>query len=266
MPFVDVDQKRLHYADSHPQGAPEGGLTLIFIHGLGSSQNYYFPILPDLTPHHRCITVDTYGSGRSAYTGLEQSVGTMVADFAGVLDALKIRKAVVVGHSLGGTVALHLAIQFPDRVIGVVSIGPVHPSATTGGIFEKRMQVVSEDGMEPMANTIPDAATGSRSRPLHKAFIRELLLGQNPLGYISLCRVVSSATAPDYAAVKAPLLLIAGDEDKSAPLDGCKHIFSHVSSQNKRFEVLAGVGHWHCIEASDEVGKLIANFAKSISA
>lgn len=144
MPFVDIDQKRLHYADSHPKGAPDGGLTFVFIHGLGSSQNYYFPILPDLTPHHRCITVDTYGSGRSAYTGLEQSVSTMVADFAGVLDALKIRKAAIVGHSLGGTVALHLATQCPDRIVAVVAIGPVHPTASTGGIFEKRIQVVSE--------------------------------------------------------------------------------------------------------------------------
>jgi pimeloyl-ACP methyl ester carboxylesterase len=122
------------------------------------------------------------------------------------------------------------------------------------------------DGMEPMANTIPEAATGSRSTPLHKAFIRELLLGQNPLGYISLCRVISAATAPDYAAVKAPFLLIAGEEDKSAPLDGCKHIIGNVTSQNKKIEVLPGVGHWHCIEAGEEVGKLIAEFAKSINA
>lgn len=115
-----------------------------------------------------------------------------------------------------------------------------------------------------MANTIPNAATGSRSTPLQKAFIRELLLGQNPLGYISLCRVVSSATAPDYAAVKAPLLIIAGEEDKSAPLDGCKHILGSVSSSTKKLEILPKVGHWHCIEASDEVGKLIADFAQQV--
>jgi pimeloyl-ACP methyl ester carboxylesterase len=148
MPFVEIiDQKKLHYADSHPQGAPAGGLTFLFIHGLGSSQNYYFPIIPYLTTNHRCIALDTYGSGRSAYTGMEQSVGTMVCDFVTVLDRLKVAKAVVVGHSLGGTVVLQLASQHPDRVLGVVSIGPVHPTASTGGIFEKRIQVVSEGGL-----------------------------------------------------------------------------------------------------------------------
>lgn len=115
-----------------------------------------------------------------------------------------------------------------------------------------------------MANTIPEAATGSRSTPLQKAFIRELIINQDANGYISLCRVVSAAHAPDYHAVKTAYLLIASDEDKSAPIAGCRHIFENISSQNKSFEVISGVGHWHCIEAPDEVGKLIDSFSQTI--
>ncbi|CRG85724.1 hypothetical protein PISL3812_02746 [Talaromyces islandicus] len=263
MPYITVNQKRLNYADSHPEGAPSGGQTFVFIHGLGSSQNYFFAILPHLTASHRCVTIDTYGSGRSRFTGLDQNVGTIANDVVKLMDGLKISKAVVVGHSMGGTTALHLAGQYSERVVAVVAIGPVHPTPSTGQIFEKRIQVVSEDGMEPMADKIPGTATGCRSTPLQKAFIRELILGQDPAGYISLCRVVSTATAPDYAAIKAPLLVIAGDEDKSAPLDGCKHIIAHVSSSTKILDVLSGVGHWHCIEASDEVGKLVVSFTRT---
>lgn len=116
-----------------------------------------------------------------------------------------------------------------------------------------------------MANTIPNAATGSKSTALHKAFIRELILGQSPEGYVSLCRVISEATAPDYAAITTPLLIIAGSEDKSAPLEGCKHIMASVSSSVKSLDVLPGVGHWHCIEASEDVGKLISNFVSSLT-
>ena len=47
MPFVTANNHRLNYADSHPAGPPTpSGLTFIFIHGLGSSQNYYFPVIP----------------------------------------------------------------------------------------------------------------------------------------------------------------------------------------------------------------------------
>ena len=120
--------------------------------------------------------------------------------------------------------------------------------------------------MEPMANTIPFAAVGSRSTALQKAFIRELLSGQDPKGYAALCRAIASAQPSDYAAIHAPFLLIAGEEDKSASMEGCQHIFNHVSSKTKSLEVLKGVGHWHCIEAGDEVGQLIAKFADDISA
>lgn len=117
-----------------------------------------------------------------------------------------------------------------------------------------------------MANTIPFGAVGSRSTPLQKAFIRELILGQDPKGYAALCRAIAAAKPADYAAVKAPFLLIAGEEDKSASMEGCQYIFDHVSSKQKSLEVLKGVGHWHCIEAADEVGGLIAKFANVVNA
>ncbi|PCH07491.1 Alpha/beta hydrolase fold-1 [Penicillium occitanis (nom. inval.)] len=248
MPYIDVNQKRLNYSDSHPNGPPAGGLTYLFIHGLGSSQNYYGGVIPHLTSNHRCIAIDTYGSGRSTFTGLDQSIDTIADDAVKVMDGLKVSKAVLVGHSMGGTTVLQFAAKYGDRLVAVVAIGPVHPTA---------------DGMEPMANTIPNAATGSKSTALQKAFIRELILSQSPGGYISLCKVISEATAPDYAAIKAPLLIIAGAEDKAAPLEGCKHIIANVSSTLKTLDVLPGVGHWHCIEASDEIGNLILKFTRS---
>jgi esterase/lipase len=117
-----------------------------------------------------------------------------------------------------------------------------------------------------MANTIPFGAVGSRSTPLQRAFIRELILGQDPKGYAALCRAIATAKPADYAAVKAPFLLIAGDEDKSASMEGCQYIFHHISSEQKSLEVLKGVGHWHCIEAADEVGELIAKFGDVLKA
>lgn len=147
MPYIEVNQKRLNYSDSHPNGPPVGGLTYIFIHGLGSSQNYYGGVIPHITPNHRCIAIDTYGSGRSAFTGLSQSIDTIADDVVKLMDRLKVSKAVLVGHSMGGTTALQFAAKYGDRVVMVVAIGPVHPTASTGQVFEKRIQIVSE-GMQ----------------------------------------------------------------------------------------------------------------------
>jgi pimeloyl-ACP methyl ester carboxylesterase len=144
MPYIDVNQKRLNYSDSHPNGPPAGGLTYLFIHGLGSSQNYYGGVIPHLTPNHRCIAIDTYGSGRSTFTGLDQSIDTIADDAVKVMDGLKVSKAVLVGHSMGGTTVLQFAAKYGDRLVAVVAIGPVHPTAGTGQVFEKRIQIVSE--------------------------------------------------------------------------------------------------------------------------
>ncbi|KAJ5327072.1 Alpha/beta hydrolase fold-1 [Penicillium brevicompactum] len=262
MPFVQANSHRLNYADSHPGGAPTStGLTFVFIHGLGSSQNYYYPVIPHLTESHRCVTIDTYGAARSEYTNATITIPSIAEDVIGVLDTLQIPKAVAVGHSMGGLVVTELGARYPDRMLGLVAIGPTHPSELLVSVMGKRSATVLEAGMEPMANTIPFGAVGSRSTALQKAFIRELILGQDPKGYAALCRAIASAQVPNYAAIKAPFLLIAGEEDKSASMEGCEHIFANVSSQQKSLEVLKGVGHWHCIEAGDEVGALIADFA-----
>lgn len=302
MPFVQANSHRLYYADSHPAGPPTPtGLTIIFIHGLGSSQNYYYPVIPHLTEKHRCITIDTYGAARSPYTNDTVSIPGIAEDVIGVLDALHVLKAVAVGHSMGGLVVTELGARYPNRMQGVVAIGPTHPSEMLVTVMSKRSETVLEGmclnflfgctpfsffsfffppslgstdlmllhmltfypaGMEPMANTIPFGAVGSRSTPLQKAFIRELILGQDPKGYAALCRAIASAQAPDYAAIQVPFLLIAGEEDKSASMEGCEYIYEHVSSKQKSLEVLKGVGHWHCIEAADEVGALIAKFVQ----
>lgn len=117
-----------------------------------------------------------------------------------------------------------------------------------------------------MANTIPDGATGPEATPLQKAFIREMIMAQDPGGYIANCKAIENAIPPEYSKVKCPILIIAGETDKSAPLDRCKIIYESLATpeSEKKLEVLSGVGHWHCIEASDRVGPLIKTFADQL--
>lgn len=106
MPFLELGYKRLHYSDLKPQDG-NARETFIFMHGLGSSQNYYSAVTQSLVANgFRCITFDNTGAGRSTYTFVEQSIETLAEDTIGVLDALKVEKAVFVGHSMGGYVSI----------------------------------------------------------------------------------------------------------------------------------------------------------------
>lgn len=118
------------------------------------------------------------------------------------------------------------------------------------------------DGVESLAITVPLSATGRSSTPLHHAFIRNLILSMPAENYTSLCRVIATAKKPNYATIMVPLLIIAGSEDTTAPMAGCESILENYSTrkEQKKIEVLGGIGHWHCIEAGDIVARHIRGF------
>ncbi|KAI4722692.1 alpha/beta-hydrolase [Aureobasidium sp. EXF-10727] len=268
MPFAKVNCKTLYYKDWTPKDGTTPRATLVMSHGLGSSNNYYTAVVPYLTEQgYRCICFDMTGSGLSPYTYVEQSIHSLAEDVTALMDVLSIDKAIFVGHSMSGIVGPELAAEWPDRIQGLILVGPVWPSSEVTPVFEDRINKVAEKGMDVMADTVPYAAVGSKATSLHHAFIRELLLGMDPAGYISLCRVIANAhkSPPKYAKVTCPTLIIAGEEDKSAPLAGCKKIIEALGSSQKDMVVMSKCGHWHCIEDPSEVGKLSLDFLKQIS-
>ncbi len=91
-------------------------------------------------------------------------------------------------------------------------------------------------------------------------------MSQDPEGNCPNCKAIETATPPDYAKVKCPVLIIAGAVDKSAPLAGCEKIFRELGTdaKNKRLEVLKDIGHWLCVEAPDEVGPLVYGFCQQL--
>ncbi|KAL6710591.1 hypothetical protein ACN47E_008639 [Coniothyrium glycines] len=263
MPFLRLKYKQIHYADLKPEGNARE--TFIFMHGLGSSQNYYHAVVQGLLASgFRCIIFDNTGAGRSPYTFVEQSVQTLADDIIGILDVLEVSKAVVVGHSMGGIVGAHLAAERSDKVVAAVLIGPVYPNENMIPVFQQRIDTVEKHGMQPLADSVPQAAVAKNASPLVKAFIRELLLGQDPLGYISHCRVIVNSNPPNYSKISVPILILAGDEDKSAPMEGCKKMFEEIGTGEKKLEVMQGIGHWHCLEAHEQVTELIKAFYDQI--
>ena len=265
MPFLELTNKRIFYTDYQPPNSSARG-TIVLTHGLGSSQNYYGAVIPALVDAgFRCIAYDTTGAGRSPPPEAEQSIELLAGDVIGIMDALGVDKAIIAGHSMGAVVAANAAATEPNRFAASLWIGPVSPDSSTGEFFSQRIRAVEQGGMEAVANSIPTAATAKTASPLVRAFIRELLLGQNIKGYIENCRVLVNAAAPAYASVHAPVLILAGAEDKSAAPDGCRKMLNEVAAEKKSLVVMEDVGHWLCIEAPEEVAKLILRFLDQIS-
>ncbi|EXK29310.1 hypothetical protein FOMG_14468 [Fusarium oxysporum f. sp. melonis 26406] len=269
MPFIKVQNKKLFYAQVDAETVSKHGPVLVFIHGLGSSHSFYIPVMNQLaTAGYSSIALDVYGSGLSVLSeGVEDpTFDTIASDVKALLEGLSIppENAVAVGHSMGGIIVPKLALKCSLR--GAVLIGPVLPKPAMAEIFNTRIGTVKKEGMEPMAKTIPFAATGSKATLTQKAFIRALLLSQEPEGYIALCRAIAQAELPPYANIKCPVLVLSGEEDKTSPIPDAQKILSDwgCSDSSKSMHILPGVGHWHCIEAADEVGSKIQEFLSKL--
>ncbi|KAF4550142.1 Hypothetical protein D9617_18g033330 [Elsinoe fawcettii] len=267
MPIVRTGFKRTYYKEWKSESGNVNG-TLLLAHGLGATNNFYTALIPHLTgAGYRCIAYDLHGMGLSPYAGVEQSVATLAKDAIDLMDALDIKTAAFVGHSMSGMTGPHLAATYPDRITALALCAPVYPTEAAGGVFADRIQKIHEaGGMEPLADLIPWAAPGSKATGLQRAFIRDLILRNEPAGYVSLCRVIAGAweDVPKYEGVKCPVLIVAGNEDKNPTVKMCETILERLGSTNKNIKILEGVGHWTVIEAPDESGLAIRDFLGEI--
>lgn len=123
MNFVDAAGVRTHAEAWGPEGAP----GVLLIHGASSDMAVFAPsVIPALQARYRIVAYDRPGMGFSAERPRNAQTLKVQADVAaGVIDAMKLRKPIVIAHSYGGAVALRLALDHPDKVGGLVLIAPV---------------------------------------------------------------------------------------------------------------------------------------------
>ncbi|WP_231626479.1 alpha/beta fold hydrolase [Novosphingobium sp. AAP83] len=119
--FADVKGGRLHYL-AIGEGAP-----IVLVHGLGGQlRNFTYALSELLSPHHRLILVDRPGSGYSTYRGDGHGgLAAQAAMIVELIDQLGLDRPLVVGHSLGGAVALAMALGHPGKIGGLALLAPL---------------------------------------------------------------------------------------------------------------------------------------------
>ena len=226
------------------------GPVVLLVHGLGGTSNFYQPQAEVLAESFRVIRPDLEGSGRSPVTG-PLSIDGLADDLAALLDQLDVDNARVVGHSLGTLVVRTLAARHPTKVSALALLGAVRPPAPAGQEATRaRAATVREQGMAAVAPTIVANATSEatrRDRPEVAAFVRELLMRQDPEGYARSCEALAAATDPGPVDAALPLLMLTGDVDKVGPPEASHELAA--AHGNATVEVFPDCGHWTALEA-----------------
>lgn len=174
------------YSVYSPQ-AGEGAETVVLIHGVGMNQSVWSPQVAALSTRYRVIAYDMLGHGGSALPTPTPTLAEYAAQLEALLDALRIERAHVIGHSMGALVALEFALRHPRRTLSVAALNAVYDR--TSGQREAVMSRAAMLGDVPLdagieatlARWFGDPVPVHLTKAAHA--VRELLLSVDPVGY-----------------------------------------------------------------------------------
>jgi len=271
MSYLDLHGERIAYRDA---GAGE---TLLLIHGMAGSSATWRAVIPELAKRYRVVAPDLLGHGESAKPRGDYSLGAFAAWLRDLLDELGIRRATVVGQSLGGGVAMQFTYQHRDYCERLVLIS----SGGLGPDLNWILRILSAPGAElvlpvvapqpvlslgnklgswlasagvksPRAGEMWSAYCSLSDRPTRQAFLRTLRSVVDYRGQ------AVSALGKIHVSYGLPTLLIWGEQDRIIPV--AHGYAAHEAVPGSRLEVLAGVGHFPHVESPAAVVDILDDF------
>lgn len=237
------------------------GELLVLVHGLGGSSNTWYPQAQVLKRDQHVLAYDLAGAGRSPLReGI--AVATHVADLMEVIRGAGAERVHLAGHSFGTIVCQHFAAQHPKLVMSLALLGafPAPPEAARGALRERAAKVRAE-GMHAIADAIVAGGISEDSKvnqPAVAAFVRESIMSQAAEGYARNCEALAAAEPADLSRVTCPVLLLSGEQDKTAPVDVARAMASVLAEA--RVAPLAGCGHWVPMERAKQVSYQLTVF------
>ena len=208
----------IHYEEYHAEGSP----AVLLLHGLGSAGiDWLLQFKPLGEAGYRVLAPDLRGFGRSPWPGAT-TVPAMAEDMALLLEKLKASPAHVVGISMGGTVALQLALDFPERVRSLVLVNTfarLRPQGVRGLLyFPVRMALLYTLGLETQARLVAKRIFPHPHQEALRAQLRHRIAQTDPRAYRAAMWALARFNVEDRLGdVRAPTLVITGDEDTTVP-------------------------------------------------
>ncbi|HMK11447.1 MAG TPA: alpha/beta fold hydrolase [Acidimicrobiales bacterium] len=253
------------------------GETILLIHGMAGSSRTWRDVMPGLAAHGRVLAPDLLGHGASGKAATDYSLGAHASMLRDLMDRLGIDRATVVGHSLGGGVAMQLAYQYPDRCDRLVLVS----SGGLGREVSMILRALSLPGAELVLPILTPAfvrrAGNALSAWLWDRGIRSGRLAEMWRAYASLgdsetrrafFRTLRAVVGPGGQEVSAsdrlyltevmPTLIVWGAADPIIPVDHARA--AHAAMPGSRLEIFEGVGHFPQTEAPSRFVEVVSDF------
>lgn len=251
MPVVGAADLEVHYLEA---GDPKG-IPVVFAHGNWTSASWWEPLLARLPAGYRGLAYDLRGRGRTTGPDSSYAMDAMAADLLAFAVSVGADRFHVVGHSLGGGIAMQTALDAPDHVRSLVAIAPAWVDGSPAAFNVPERQVALKNdiaffgtALKALAPTVPDD-------DYWKRLVREGHGQRLEAALRTLDALEQWKPGDRLASISGPKLVIAGVLD---PLVGGPAATRAAAALAARLVTLDGVGHSPNIEVPDRVAALLA--------
>ncbi|HJS19104.1 MAG TPA: 3-oxoadipate enol-lactonase [Anaerolineales bacterium] len=260
MNFATLNGINVHYrSDGDLQGTP-----LVLIHSLGTDLRLWDDLVPRLDPTLQLVRFDLRGHGLSADPAGELTLVNFSADLAALLDHLEIDKAVMLGISIGGLIALDFALRNQARVSCLI-LADTAARIGTPELWQSRIDTIRAHGMAHLADSIlarwfvPDFAARF---PIQFQGLCTLFIRNSAAGYTAACAALRDADLrAEVSQITVPTLVLCGAHDAATPPDIVQELAQ--SLPHAGFAVLPDAGHTPPIEQPQIMADQINAFLRA---
>ncbi len=224
------------------------GTPLVLLHGFPLDHSIWEPLIPLLEKKADVILPDLRGFGGSDISTADYRLDDVAGDIVLLLDQLKVDRALIVGHSMGGYVALTLAHSHPERVAG---LGLVASQARADTPERKASRY--QEAEQILVNGVTDVASWMSTRLTadHKlqSKLKKLILRQSPQGLAGALKAMADRadSTPYLPEFTFPVAIVHGLNDNLVPVDRAREI--QASFKNGTLLEIEGAGHMPMMEA-----------------
>lgn len=230
---------------SYAEQGDAAGPALLLLPGPTDSWRSYAPVLPSLPPSIRAVAVSPRGHGDSDKPATGYHLEDLAGDVVPLLDALRIERAVLAGHSGSCLVARRVAIDHPERVAGLVlEASPTTlrgDPALTQLVTTVVSQLADPIDREFAASFVRDTASSALPQPLLEGLVDELLTVPARAWHEMFASLLTYDDTLQLARISAPTLLIWGDADRLVPRQMQEQLVAALPGA--RLVVYPGTGH-----------------------
>jgi len=251
-----------YHLDARKDQAADAPVVMLS-NSLMSSYGMWDDQVEALTEDFQVLRYDTRGHGGTDAPAAAYSIGLLVEDVIGLLDALGIDKVHFVGLSMGGMIAQLLGATYPDRVISL-SLCDTACHMPPASLWDERIETAQTDGVDALS----DGTLGRWfTEPFRKSEtaavnrIRDMIQATGVQGFVNCARAIRDMNQCDILAnITAPTQVIVGEQDPSCPISSAEIL--HDGIPGSRLVILKGAAHLPNIEQKDEFNAALMRFLR----